>query len=204
MYPCSIKTREVLGNPWISQYLPSFGGVRTISQHQFFYREWIRISFPVGREGFTVLKSILPCWWWQIDYCQWKWRRGRLSKDQFHPSVWCLLTFDWLHLTGWGVQLQLLLTELTGVATWCHLMVGIDGWYWCHLLVATCWYWPLLSASLLPLQLAGITLQCSLCAWDWLGLHPSEASCCFCPLQAWYTSQCCWAWDGARKFLQFN
>jgi len=34
-----------------------------------------------------------------------------------HPSVWCLFTFDWLHLTGWGVQLQLLLTELTGVAT---------------------------------------------------------------------------------------
>ena len=46
---------------WISQYLPSFGGVRTFSQHQFFYREWIRKSFPVGREGLTVLKSILPC-----------------------------------------------------------------------------------------------------------------------------------------------
>ena len=101
MYPCSTKTREVLGNPspkpkrfpetreisrgrspreisrvegnlegrgksrgrrgWISQYLPSFGGARTISQHQFFYREWIRKSFPVDREGLTVLKSILPC-----------------------------------------------------------------------------------------------------------------------------------------------
>ena len=46
---------------WISQYLPSFGGARTISQHQFFYREWIRKSFPVDREGLTVLKSILPC-----------------------------------------------------------------------------------------------------------------------------------------------
>ena len=46
---------------WISQYLPSFGGVRTFSQHLFFYREWIRKSFPVGREGLTVLKSILPC-----------------------------------------------------------------------------------------------------------------------------------------------
>jgi len=45
----------------ISQYLPSFGGARTISQHQFFYREWIRKSFPVDREGLTVLKSILPC-----------------------------------------------------------------------------------------------------------------------------------------------
>ena len=53
---------------WISQYLPSFGGARTISQHQFFYREWIRKSFPVDREGLTVLKSILPCWWWQIDH----------------------------------------------------------------------------------------------------------------------------------------
>ena len=57
LYPCSTKTREVLGNPsptaarfpegevrgkswgrrgWISQYLQSFGGVRTFSQHQFF------------------------------------------------------------------------------------------------------------------------------------------------------------------------
>ena len=54
---------------WISQYLPSFGGARTISQHQFFYREWIRKSFPVDREGLTVLKSILPCWWWQIEWC---------------------------------------------------------------------------------------------------------------------------------------
>ena len=53
---------------WISQYLPSFGGARTISQHQFFYREWIRNSFPVDREGLPVVKSILPCWWWQIDF----------------------------------------------------------------------------------------------------------------------------------------
>ena len=45
---------------WI-QYLPSFGGVRTFSQQQFFYREWIRKSFPVDREGLTVLKSVLPC-----------------------------------------------------------------------------------------------------------------------------------------------
>ena len=81
MYPCSTKTREVLGNPsptperfpegnlkgrgksrgrrgWIFQYLPSFGRVRTISHNQFFYREWIRKSFPVGSEGLTVLKSI--------------------------------------------------------------------------------------------------------------------------------------------------
>ena len=27
---------------------------------------WIRKSFPVNREGLTVLKSILHCWWWQI------------------------------------------------------------------------------------------------------------------------------------------
>ena len=93
MYPCSTKTREVLGNPsptperfpegnlegrgksrgrrgWISQYLPSFGGVRTISHHQFFYREWIRKSFPVGREGLTLLTSILPCSRWENDKSQ--------------------------------------------------------------------------------------------------------------------------------------
>ena len=45
---------------WISQYLRSFGGAQTFSDHQFFYREWIRKSFPVDREGLTVLKSILP------------------------------------------------------------------------------------------------------------------------------------------------
>ena len=128
-----------------------------------------------------------------MNYCQWKRRRERLSKDQFHPSVWCLFTFDWLHLTGWGMQLQLLLTELTGVATWCHLMVGIDA-TWCHLLVATCWYWPLLSASLLPLQLASITL----------GRCPSEASCCFCPLLCLVYIPVLLSWDGTRELLQFN
>ena len=65
LYPCSTKTREVLGNPsrrprdflrpekgksrkqrgWISQYLTSFDGVRTLSYHQSFSREWIRKSF---------------------------------------------------------------------------------------------------------------------------------------------------------------
>ena len=30
---------------WISQYFPSFGGVRTFSHHQSFFREWIRKSF---------------------------------------------------------------------------------------------------------------------------------------------------------------
>ena len=54
---------------WISQYLPSFGGVRTFSHHQSFYREWIRKSFPVDTEGLTVLKSILPCWWWENALC---------------------------------------------------------------------------------------------------------------------------------------
>ena len=75
MYPCSTKTAERfpetrnlkgLGKSggrrgWIFQYLPSFGGVRTFSHHQFFCREWIRKSFPVDREGLIVLKSILPC-----------------------------------------------------------------------------------------------------------------------------------------------
>ena len=46
---------------WISQYLPSLGGVGTFSHRQTFYREWISKSFPADREGLTVLKSILPC-----------------------------------------------------------------------------------------------------------------------------------------------
>ena len=51
---------------WISQYLPSFGEVRTFYHHHHsFDREWIMKSFPVGREGLTALKSILPCWWWK-------------------------------------------------------------------------------------------------------------------------------------------
>ena len=40
----------------------------TFSHHQFFYREWIRKSFPVDREGLTVLKSILPCWWGENEW----------------------------------------------------------------------------------------------------------------------------------------
>ena len=46
---------------WISQYLPSFGGVRTFSSSSIHLQGWIRKSIPVGREGLTVLKSILPC-----------------------------------------------------------------------------------------------------------------------------------------------
>ena len=76
LYPCSNKTREILGNPsptpkrfpetleisrgksqgrrgWICQYLSSFGGVLTFYHHQ-------RIM-----KGLTVLKSILPCCWWK-------------------------------------------------------------------------------------------------------------------------------------------
>ena len=30
---------------------------------------WIRKSIPVGREGLTVLKSILPCRWWEYGDC---------------------------------------------------------------------------------------------------------------------------------------
>ena len=44
----------------ISQYLPSFGGVRTFSSSSIHLQRWIRKSIPVGREGLTVLKSMLP------------------------------------------------------------------------------------------------------------------------------------------------
>ena len=46
---------------WISQYLASFGGVQTFSSSSIHLQGWIRKSIPVGREGLTVLKSILPC-----------------------------------------------------------------------------------------------------------------------------------------------
>jgi len=36
--------------------------------------------------------------------------------DHLPPFCWRFFTFDWLDLTSWVVQLQLLLTELTGVA----------------------------------------------------------------------------------------
>ena len=49
---------------WISQYLPSFGGVRIFSSSSIHLQGWIRKSIPVGGEGLTVLKSILPCWGW--------------------------------------------------------------------------------------------------------------------------------------------
>ena len=73
---------------WIFQYLPGFDGARTISQHQFFYREWIRKSFPVDREGLTVLKSILPCWWWQIVRFTW------ISTIQDYQEDWTKLAKD--------------------------------------------------------------------------------------------------------------
>ena len=52
---------------WISQYLPSFGGVLTISQHKFFYREWIRKSFPgQGRiDSVKINPSLLMMEEWQ-------------------------------------------------------------------------------------------------------------------------------------------
>ena len=77
--PCSTKTREGLGNP--SPTPKRFPETRNISREQspreisraegvdfpitpeFFYREWIRKSFPVSRERLTVVKSILLCWW---------------------------------------------------------------------------------------------------------------------------------------------
>ena len=106
LYPWSTKTRELLGNlevrgkswgwrGWISQFLPSFGGVRTFSHHQSFYREWIRKSFPVNREGLTVLKSILPCWWWEkcctLSLCyldaETRWWSSQKPKYQYRDNL---------------------------------------------------------------------------------------------------------------------
>ena len=46
---------------WISQYLPSFGGIRTFSSSSIDLQGWIRKSIPLIRKGLTMLKSILPC-----------------------------------------------------------------------------------------------------------------------------------------------
>ena len=52
---------------WVSQYLPSFGGVRTFSSSSIHLQGWIRKSILVGREGLTVLKPILPCREWENE-----------------------------------------------------------------------------------------------------------------------------------------
>ena len=64
---------------WISQYLPSFGGVRTFSSSSIHLQGWIRKSIPVSREGLTVLKSILPCWGWE---------NAKYPKDPKHFYLW--------------------------------------------------------------------------------------------------------------------
>ena len=47
--------RKSLGRRgWISQYLPRFGGVRTFSHHQSFYREWVRKSFRADDERMMI------------------------------------------------------------------------------------------------------------------------------------------------------
>ena len=75
--PVLVYTVLVLGNPSIHQDprdfpreiwraegvdfpIPSFGGARTFFHRKFVYRLWIRKSFSQGRDGLTVLKSILP------------------------------------------------------------------------------------------------------------------------------------------------
>ena len=50
---------------WISQYLRSFGGVRTFSSSSIHLQGWIKKSITLDREGSTVLKSILPCSGWE-------------------------------------------------------------------------------------------------------------------------------------------
>ena len=58
-------------HPWHSSDFPRAKPeeVRTFTHHQSFHREWISKSFPVEREGLTVLKSTLPCWWQENDPC---------------------------------------------------------------------------------------------------------------------------------------
>ena len=53
----NLEGREKSGGRrgWISQYLPSFGGVRTISQHQFFHREWIRSAKLKAKTDYGTL-----------------------------------------------------------------------------------------------------------------------------------------------------
>ena len=43
----------------ISQYLPSFGGVRTFYHHQSQYRDWIRKSFPGRIDSVKINPSLL-------------------------------------------------------------------------------------------------------------------------------------------------
>ena len=64
----------------ISQYLTSFGGVGTFLHQQSFYMEWIRKSFPVDREGLTVLKSILPADDERMRRPSWRLCRTRTQK----------------------------------------------------------------------------------------------------------------------------
>ena len=54
---------------WISQYLPSFGGARTFSHYQSFWREWIRKSFPVKRiDNVRINPSQLMTKEWSLRY----------------------------------------------------------------------------------------------------------------------------------------
>ena len=84
-------------------------GVRTFSQPKSFYREWIRKSFPVDREGLTVLKSILPCWWWEDSRWEIDWQE--LALDQHRIDIrlapdWNWIGMDWSLIdTGTGTGL---------------------------------------------------------------------------------------------------
>ena len=45
---------------WISQYLPSFGGVRTFSSSSIRLQGWIRKSIPLDREGLENFGQFWP------------------------------------------------------------------------------------------------------------------------------------------------
>ena len=95
LYPCSTKTKEDLGNPSpmperfpetqeilrVEGNLSSFGGAQTFSHHPSLWREWIRKS------GLNVLKSILPCWWWENASCKWT-TEGAINDNKCVPYTW--------------------------------------------------------------------------------------------------------------------
>ena len=126
-----------------------------------------------------------------------KWWRGRLSKDQLEVPHFCLvLVHFWLAaFDRLGDAIAIATDWIDWSCHWCHLMVGIDGTCWmplagidhcCRLLSCLCSLLASLCSVACVLEMGP----------DWLGLHPSEASCCFCPLLGW----CCWAEMGPESF----
>ena len=107
-------TREI---SWDPRDFQSFGGVLTFSHHH--HREWIRKSFPVDREGLTVLKSILLCWCWENGHC------GIHSVLEAHlANIVCM---SWVSsCDGWHVSPN----ELPLPNTFGAAMLSIDIFDW--------------------------------------------------------------------------